>query len=241
MHVLRDRRPPRIRLWCDWLLLAAGLVALLVPLELIADAAYRSDQSVLYWWLIAYSYLDGEPAATAIGLVALALALLAYWIGLRLLLRAGLALVALTILTGISAAFTLMLAYVASGAGALASGLVILGGGLFSAALLLGRRAVVSTSRARGSTGHAADVVGDAGPVGAHRRRDPARRHGSSPRVGYRRAVQQLLPPRQRQLSGTSLLPRAGADTERRFPGAALSLRRARRVVPPDRCTGHLG
>jgi len=30
-----------------------------VPLELIADATYRSDQSVLYWWLIAYSYPDG--------------------------------------------------------------------------------------------------------------------------------------------------------------------------------------
>ncbi len=155
MHVLNDRRRPRFRLWCDWLLLAAGLVALLVPLELIADAAYRSDQSVLYWWLIAYSYLDGAPAATVIGFVALALALLAYWISLRLLLRAGLALwqtltlVVLTILTSSSAAFTLVLAYVASGAGPFTSGTVILGGGLLTAALLLGLRAEVSTARER--------------------------------------------------------------------------------------------
>jgi hypothetical protein len=155
MHVLRDRRLPRFRLWCDWLLLATGLVALLVPLELVADAAYRSDQSVLYWWLIAYSYVDGAPAATAIGLVALALALLAYWISLRLLLRAGLAprltltLVVLTILFSSSAAFTLVLAYILSAAGPLTSGTVILGGGLFTVALLLGLGAEVSTARER--------------------------------------------------------------------------------------------
>ncbi len=155
MHVPRGQRPPRFRLWCDWLLLAAGLVALLVPLELIADATYRSDQSVLYWWLIAYSYPDGAPAATAIGLVALALAPLAYWISLHLLLRAGLAprqtlaLVVLTILTSISAAFTLVLAYVLSAAGPLASGTVTVGGGLLTAALLLGLRAEVSNSRER--------------------------------------------------------------------------------------------
>src|SRR5258706_3516492 len=149
MQVPRGRRPPRFRLWCDWLLLTAGLAALLVPLELIADAAYRSDQSVLYWWLIAFSYLDGALAATVIGFAALALALLAYWISLRLLLRAGLApqhtlaLIVLTILSSISAAFTLVLAYVLSAAGPLASGLVILGGGLLTAALLLGLGAVV--------------------------------------------------------------------------------------------------
>src|SRR5258706_15515530 len=149
MHVPRGQRPPRFRLWCDWLLLAAGLVALLVPLELIADAAYRSDQSVLYWWLIAFSYLDGALAATVIGFAALALALLAYWISLRLLLRAGLApwhtlaLVVLTILSSIAAAFTLVLAYVLSAAGPLTSGTVILGGGLLTAALLLGLGAVV--------------------------------------------------------------------------------------------------
>jgi hypothetical protein len=155
MHMLRNQRPPRFRLWCDWLLLAAGLVALLVPLELVADAAYRSDQSVLYWWLLAYSYLDGAPAATVIGFAVLALALLAYWISLRLLLRAGLAtrqtlaLVVLTILTSSSAAFTLVLAYVLSAAGPLASGTVTVGGGLLTAALLLGLRAEVSTSRER--------------------------------------------------------------------------------------------
>jgi hypothetical protein len=45
MQATRNTR--RIRFWCDWLLLAAGLVALLVPLELVADAAYRGHQSIL--------------------------------------------------------------------------------------------------------------------------------------------------------------------------------------------------
>ncbi len=87
MHVMRETH--RIRLWCDWLLLAAGFVALCVPLDLVADAVYRSDHTVLYWWLIAYSYPDGTPLATVVGLFILVSALLAYWISLRLLARTG--------------------------------------------------------------------------------------------------------------------------------------------------------
>src|SRR5215467_2096964 len=76
----------RIRPWSDWLLLVVVFVALLVPLDLVADGAYRTDGSVLYWLLVAYSY----PDATVVGLAMLALALLTYWISLRRLERAGL-------------------------------------------------------------------------------------------------------------------------------------------------------
>jgi hypothetical protein len=153
MPALRDRRRPRIQLWCDWLPLAAGFMALLVPLELVADAAYRGDQSVLYWWLLAYSYLDGAPTTTVIGFAVLALALLASWISLRLLLRAGLAWppalepVGLTMLVTIATAFTLMLAYLLSAAGPLVYGPIIVGGGLVTAALVLGLHAMVRSAR----------------------------------------------------------------------------------------------
>src|SRR5262249_14491814 len=57
--------------------------------------------------------------------------------------------VVLTILTSISVAFTLVLAYVLSAAGPLITGPVILGCGLLTVALILGIRAVVSHSRER--------------------------------------------------------------------------------------------
>jgi hypothetical protein len=40
--------------------------------------------------LLTYSYPDGSPTATVVGLAVLALTLLVYWISLRLLFRAGL-------------------------------------------------------------------------------------------------------------------------------------------------------
>src|SRR5215813_10125112 len=101
---------PRVRLWADWLLFLVGIVALCVALDLVAHAAYRGDGSVLYWLLVAYSYPDGAPIATVIGLVILALALIAYWVSLRLLAGFGLTpvrsfaivtLAALATLTGI--------------------------------------------------------------------------------------------------------------------------------------------
>jgi hypothetical protein len=153
MHAMRDTR--QIQPWRDWLLLIAGLVALLVPLDLVADATYHSDGSVLYWFLTAYSYPDGTPAATVIGLVVLALALLAYWIVLRLLARAGLsparslAIVALTALASIFAVFTLVVGPLIEDGSLLFSGPVALSFGLFTVALMLGLHAFIRGSRAR--------------------------------------------------------------------------------------------
>ncbi|HEV8190710.1 MAG TPA: hypothetical protein VGP82_04390 [Ktedonobacterales bacterium] len=153
MHATRGTR--RIQLWSDWLLLIAAPVALFVPIDLVADATYHSDGTVLYWLLVAYSYADGTPAATVVGLAVLALALLAYWISLRLLARIGvaplraLALLALTLLASVSAVLTLLLAPLVSDGNPLFSGPVILGQGLLTVALVLGLLAVVRGARER--------------------------------------------------------------------------------------------
>jgi hypothetical protein len=129
MLALRNSR--WLRPWCDWLLLLAGLVALCVPLFIVADAAYRNDHAILYWLLIAYSYPDGEPAATVVGAAALALGLVFAWISLRLLARAQLSpLRALGVLalTGLATA---------SASGLLLSGLLVSENPLLSGALTL--------------------------------------------------------------------------------------------------------
>jgi hypothetical protein len=143
-HATRMVRP-----WCDWLLLAVGLVGLTVPLDLYADAVYRHDRSVFYWLLMVYTYPEGTPAATVVGLVALALALLTVWIGLRLLARASLrpsqALTAeaLAAVAGGSATLTLLLAYVASNTGPFVIVPILVAGGLLTTAAGLGLRAVL--------------------------------------------------------------------------------------------------
>lgn len=148
------RAAHRIRPWADWLLLVAALMALFVPLDLVVDTAYRGDGAVLYWLLTAYSYPDGTPAATVIGLVVLALALLAYWIGLRLLARTGrspqrsLAIVALTTLASVFAVFTLIAGPLLADGSPFFSGPVALSCGLFTVALILGLYAVLRGWRA---------------------------------------------------------------------------------------------
>jgi hypothetical protein len=88
--MLALRKSRWLQPWRDWLLLIAGLVALCIPVFLVADAAYRNDHTILYWLLIAYSYPDGKPAATVVGIAALALGLVLSWISLHLLARTGL-------------------------------------------------------------------------------------------------------------------------------------------------------
>jgi hypothetical protein len=78
--------------------------------------------------LIAYSYPDGTPAVTVVGLVVLALTLLAYWSSLRLLSRGGLAtrralaVWTLTVLAGVCAEGALLFAPLVSDGVALAGG-----------------------------------------------------------------------------------------------------------------------
>jgi len=149
----------RVRLWCDWVFLTVGLVALCIPLDLVADAAYRQDGAALYWMLLTYSYPDGSPTATVVGLAVLALTLLAYWISLRLLFRAGLppvrslGAVTLAALVGGCVTLTLLLThFVAADTGSFL--LLLLGCGPFTVAAVLGLCALLGVIRgpsARGS------------------------------------------------------------------------------------------
>src|SRR5262245_11186771 len=143
-----------LQLWCDWLLLIAGPVALCIPLFLVADAAYRNHHSILYWLLIYYSYPDGKPAATVVGIAALALGLVFTWISLRLLARADLSplralgVLALTALATAAACGLLLAGFLASG-DRLMSGALTLCFGLFIVAPLLGLLALFGVLGAR--------------------------------------------------------------------------------------------
>jgi hypothetical protein len=109
--------------------------------------------------LLAYSYPDGSSTATVVGLAVLALTLLAYWISLRLLFRAGLppvrslGAVTLAALVGGCATLTLLLAHVvAADTGSFL--LLLLGCSAFTVAAVLGLCAllgVIGGPSARGS------------------------------------------------------------------------------------------
>ena len=43
MYAMGDTHRMRIRLWSDWLLVAAGLVALCVLLDQVSDVAFNND------------------------------------------------------------------------------------------------------------------------------------------------------------------------------------------------------
>jgi hypothetical protein len=152
--MLALRKTRWLQLWCDWLLLLAGLVALCIPLFLVADAAYRNDHSILYWLLVTYSYPDGKPATTVVGIAALALGLVFTWISLRLLTRAhlsplrALGVLALTALAT-TAACGLLLAGVLAGGDRLLAGALTLCFGLFIVAPLLGLLALFGVLGAR--------------------------------------------------------------------------------------------
>jgi hypothetical protein len=152
MYAMGDTHRMRIHLWSDWLLVAAGLVALCVLVDQVADLAFNYGGTILYWFLMVYTYPDGTPDATLVGLAIVALTLVAYWSSLRLLARSGLApvlilaILALTIAATGCAVLSLVLGPLLSDTSALFSGSLTLGFGLLIVVLVVGLGLLLRTS-----------------------------------------------------------------------------------------------
>jgi hypothetical protein len=151
MNTTRATSP--IRLWSDWLVLIVVLVVLCIPAYLAIAAAYGRDGTILYWLLLAYDYPDGVPAATVVGLAAIAIALLLAWLSLRLLSRFGyapwraFALVALTGLLTLTAFVVLLASPLLTNGSSLLPLLVMLGASLLTVALTLSVLALLGAWR----------------------------------------------------------------------------------------------
>ena len=121
MRKLRESQQPRQQsprqfwrhLIFDWYLLASALVLVGAVVAVIADGRYYRDGSVLYWYLMLYSYPEGNLSATLAALSVNAVVLLLLWVAARMLLRAGLPLrrawIAHTLMVVASGALVMML------------------------------------------------------------------------------------------------------------------------------------
>jgi hypothetical protein len=152
MYAMGETHRLRIRLWSDWLLVAAGLVVLGILLDQVADVVFNYGGTILYWFLMVYTYPDGTPLATLFGLAIVAVTLLAYWSSLRLLAHAGLApvrvlaILALTIAATGCAVLTFVIAPLVSDTSPLSSGPLTLGFGLLTVVLVMGLALLLRTA-----------------------------------------------------------------------------------------------